>query len=207
MNLRSILISFVSLLGTINLTAQFGYGFTLSNDLYHVYTNPKDNIASSTAGSAVLNLGAGPKFWFGNKKISLSFEAQAIWGVLSISSKDNKGLGSLAFPILAKLNFKGLSGFEREGKTGFNIGGGLQYSKTEIYGLADEFAIKGVKRDFYPTYVIQVGYGYGISGFDVNGFIRYGFNNNSEARVLSIGLQYDFNAPVLKKISNPDSEL
>jgi hypothetical protein len=189
------------------LQAQFGYGLTASNDLYHRYKNPVDGIASPNAGSALLNIGAGPKFWIGGKKMSFSGEAQAVIGFLGFSSKDYKGLGTMAIPILFKLNFKGLSTFEREGKMGWSIGGGIQYNKTEIFGLSDEFASKGIKREFFRTYIIQAGYGFGISGFTAHGIVRYGFNSADKTNTLNIGLQYDFNAPMMKKISSPESEL
>lgn len=188
---------------------QFGYGFTASNDLYHRYVNPKvdgDN-TSRSSGSALLNLGVGPKIWIGGPKISFSAEAQAVFGFLGVSSSESKGLGTVAFPIMGKLNFKGLSTFDREGKMGFSIGSGVQYNKTEFYGVTDEFKSKGLKRDYFLTYVVQAGYGFGLSGFTAHGIVRYGFNPDSKANTLNIGLQYDFNRPMLKKITNPESEL
>ncbi|MBK9256828.1 MAG: hypothetical protein IPM42_15180 [Saprospiraceae bacterium] len=196
------------LLMTVHLVhAQFGYGLTASNDIYHRYSNPKDGIASPSSGSLLLNLGAGPKIWIGNPKFSFSAEAQAVIGLLGMSLGDYKGLGTVAFPIMGKLNFGGLSTFDREGKTGFSIGGGVQYSKTELYKLADKFAEQGVSRKFFATYIVQAGYGFGISGFSLQGFLRYGFNPDSKANTFNFGIQYDFNTPMLKKITNPESEL
>ncbi|MBK8671047.1 MAG: hypothetical protein IPN89_17010 [Saprospiraceae bacterium] len=190
-----------------SMNAQFGYGFTASNDLYHRYVNKADNLASPSAGSALLNLGVGPKIWIGNKKVSFSAEAQAVIGFVGLSGKDYKGLGTAAFPILAKINFKGLSTFDREGLIGFSLGGGIQYNKTEIFGLHEEFIQKGVSRSFFPTYIIQAGCGFGLSGFSAHGIIRYGFDPDNKTSTLNVGLQYDFNMPMLKKISNPESAL
>lgn len=188
--------------------AQFGYGFTVSNDLYQRYINPADEIASPSAGSAILNLGIGPKIWVGNKNISFSAEGQAVLGFLALSSKDYKGLGSIAFPVMGKLNFKGLSTFDKEGRMGFSIGGGFQQNRTEFFGLSDEFVSKGVTRNYFTTYIIQGGYGFGLSGFTAHGFVRYGFNPDiKNISTLNIGLQFDFNRPMLKKITNPESEL
>lgn len=193
---------------TIQLHAQIGYGFTASTDLYNRYVNPKDNIQSPSSGSALLNLGAGPKIWIGGKKFSFSAEGQAVLGFLSLSSKDYKGLGSIAFPVMGKLNFKGLSGFNSEGQTGFSIGGGIQWSKTEFFGLQDAAKTKGVVRDYFPTYVVQVGWGFGVSGFGLQGIARYGINpDDSSSNTLNIGIQYDFNLPLLKRIDNPESAL
>lgn len=187
---------------------QFGYGFTASNDLYQWYKNP-DKLPedeSNTAGSAILNLGLGPKLWVGTAKTSFSVESQAVLGILGYSAGAYKGLGMGAIPIIGRLNFKGLSTFDREGKTGFSIGGGIQFNKTEAYGVTDEYA-STVDRKFFRTYVGQVSYGFGISGFTLQGVVRYGYDPDSEARSLNVGLQYDFNRPMLKKITNPESEL
>ncbi len=208
MKLRIIIILILAL-SQLKSFGQFGYGFTASNDLYHRYVNPKvtgDN-TSRASGSALLNLGIGPKIWIGGPKVSFSAEAQAVFGFLGVSASESKGLGTVAFPIMGKLNFKGLSTFDREGKMGFSIGGGVQYSKTEFYGVSDKFKAKGLTRDYFLTYVAQVGYGFGLSGFTAHGIARYGFNPDLESSTLNIGLQYDFNAPMLKKITNPESEL
>jgi hypothetical protein len=191
---------------TISEGQRFGYGFTLTNDIYNRFSNPKDNIASRSNGSAILNLGAGPKLWLGGNSMTVSVEGQAAVGFLGLSSKDYKGLGNLNFPIMAKLNFNGLSAMDKEGQLGLSIGGGVQYSKTEIFGLSSEFEEKGVKRNYFRTYLAQVGYGFGIAGFGLQGFLRYGWNKD-KASVLNIGMQWDFNMKQLKKISNKESSL
>lgn len=192
---------------TNTLSAQVGYGFTLTNDLYHRYSNPEDGIAGRSAGSAILNLGAGPKIWLGGQNVSLSLEAQACIGFLGLAIKDYKGLGTVSYPIMAKINFNGLSGLDREGRLGLSIGGGIQYSKTELYGLDDSFAEKGVERKLFKTYIAQAGYGFGISGFGLQGFARYGWNPDNKANSLNIGLQWDFNWRMVKKIASPESSL
>jgi len=204
---KSILfILFVSL-STLSI-GQFGYGLTGTIDLYQRYTNPPaDNVQSASAGSAILNLGLGPKIWIGGQKFSFSLESQAIVGFFALSSSEYKGMGSLAIPIIAKLNFKGITGFEKEISQGFNIGGGIQYNRTELYGVIDKFATKGVQRTFFPTYIAHVGYGFGLSGFTTQGFVRYGFHPDETQSSLNVGIQFDLNRPMLKKISNPESEL
>ncbi len=195
------------LVSSLGLHAQFGYGFTASNDLYHRYVNHSNSKSNLSAGSALFNLGLGPKIWIGSKNISFSAETQAVIGFLGLSAKEYKGLGTLAFPFIGRLNFKGLSTFDREGKLGWSIGGGIQFNKTELYGLTNEFASKGINRNFFTTYVVQAGFGFGLSGFTAHGIVRYGFNSDDKSKTLNIGLQYDFNAPMLKKITNPESEL
>lgn len=201
----------IILLCSINVSivhAQFGIGATVSNDIYNRYSNPEDGIAARSNGSFLLNLAVGPKIWIGGESFSVSAEAQANWGMLGLSLGDFKGLGNASFPIIGKLNFAGLSGLNKEGRFGFSIGGGIQYNKTEIYKLKNSFAEQGVTRDFYKTYIIQAGYGFGISGFCIQGFVRYGFNPDLDgANSFNFGLQYDFNIPKLKQISDPASEL
>ncbi|MFT6337984.1 MAG: hypothetical protein ACI86M_001699 [Saprospiraceae bacterium] len=188
--------------------SQFGYGLTASNDIYQYYQNPSDETGESTsAGNALLNLGIGPKIWVGGEGFSISLEAQATIGLTSFSVKDYKGLGTTSFPIMAKFNFGGLSALDKEGKFGWSIGGGIQYSKTELYYLSNSFESKGGKRDLFKNYVGQVGYGFGMSGFSAHGFVRFGYDPDNKSKAFNIGIQYDFNLPKLKEISDPESEL
>ncbi len=187
--------------------AQFGYGAVVYWDAYSRYLNPSDDIANRSAGSAVANLGIGPKLWVGGKGVSLSVEATANLGILGLSTKDYKGLGIVSFPLLAQLNFGGSSSFSNSGKLGFSIGGGLQYNKTELYYLSQEYKDKGVTRDFFTTYIGQVGVGFGLNGVVINGFFRYGFHPDSDARTYNMGLQFDLNVFSIKKIDRPESEL
>lgn len=73
--------------------------------------------------------------------MSVSVEAQACVGFLGLALDDYKGMGTLSYPIMAKLNFNGLSALDKEGRMGLSIGGGLQYNRTEWYGLDEEFAV------------------------------------------------------------------
>jgi hypothetical protein len=211
MNFRtflSILVIMAYLSNRASCQLQFGYGFTASNDLYQRYKNPGTLPwgGSNTAGSAILNLGLGPKVWVGNAKASFSLESQAALGILGYSAGSYKGLGMGAIPIIGRINFKGLSTFDREGKMGLSVGGGIQFNRTEAFGISETYA-PTLQRKFFRTYVGQVSYGFGISGFTIQGIVRYGYDPDSEARSLNVGLQYDFNQPMLKKITNPESEL
>lgn len=183
--------------------AQFGIGLTASTDIYQLLQNPKAD-DHGTAGSALLNVGVGPKIWVGSKDFSVSAEGQAVLGIFGLSVKDYRGLGMASVPLMVKLNFAGLSGLDKEGRMGFSIGGGLQYSKTELYYTKDSFT---GDRDWFRTYIVQAGYGFGLSGFGLHGFARYGWNPDTEARNFHVGVQYDFNLPMLKKITAPESSL
>lgn len=199
-----VFVSFVS-----DLRAQFGYGLTLTNDMYQVYTNPEDNTnLGRSSGNVLTNLALGPKIWIGNPKIAVSLEAQAGIGFFGYDTKNNKGLGLANFPILAQINFNGVSTFNSELKPGFSLGAGMQYNRTELYGIREKYAAILPERSFFPTYIVQAGGGYGISGFNVSGYVRYGFHPETKASSLNIGLQLDMNYfSYRKNFTNPNSAL
>lgn len=208
MNIKQMFMWLLALVPAVTFS-QVSLGFTASTDIYQRYVNPdaSNGALSGSAGSTLLNLGVGPKIWIGNKKYSFSLESQGVWGIMGLSSGDYKGLGTFSVPVMAKINFKGLSTFDREGLTGFSLGGGLQWSRTELYGLSDEAKAAGVTRNFFRTVVVQAGYGFGLSGFTLHGFVRYGFAPQGKSNTLNAGIQYDFNPPMLKKISGKESSL
>lgn len=184
--------------------AQIGYGFTAKTELYSHYKNPPDGIASPYSGSALLNIGVGPKIWLGNPNVALTAEASAVISPLALSVGDYKGLGAVSFPMLAKIQFGGMSTFNKDGKIGFAIGGGYQFTRTELFYLKDSFKEQGVDRSYFGTYIIEADFGFGLSGFNLHGLVRYGFNSDEKARVITIGIGYDFNIPVMKKMTDPD---
>lgn len=190
-----------------SLNAQFGIGFTVTNDLYMRAANPDDDIASEGAGSVLMNFGVGPKIWLGGEKASLSLEATAMIAPFAISIVDYKGIGMAAFPLMAKLNFGGMSGLDKEGKFGFYIGGGVQYTRTELFYVTNGFKDDGGSRALFDTYIGQVGYGFGMSGFAASLYTRVGYNKDTKANLFSLGFQFDFNIPKLKEINSPSSSL
>lgn len=206
MFLKKILPLFLFFALTQSAVAQFGFGGVVTNDIYVRAANPSDDIASEGAGSALLNLGVGPKIWMGGEKVSLSLEALAVISPLALSLKDYKGLGMVSYPLLAKLNFNGLSTLDKEGQPGFFVGGGLQYTRTELFYVKDEFKNKGGKRELFRNYVATFGYGFGMSGFAGSAFVKYGWGDDN-SNIMSLGIQLDFNAPMLKKITDPASSL
>lgn len=183
---------------------EIGWGVGLRHDLYNRYTNPPDDIASPSAGSAILNVGLGPKFWIGHENFSLSPEVYFMWSPLALSLGEKKGLGALSFPMLVKLEFLGNSNLNNDGKLGFSIGGGIQYTRTELWGLNQDYEDQGVERGFFKTYIIEGDFGFGLSGFDIHLYLRYGWNHDTEARTWNIGIGYDFNIPRLIEAANSD---
>lgn len=195
-----------SLMTMTAIYSQVGIGMTVSHDFYQRYSND-DDIKYGSAGSALLNLAVGPKIWVGGDKVSLSLEAQANLGMLGLAVKDYKGLGMVSFPLIGRLNFQGLSALDKEGKFGFSVGGGVQFNRTELYYLSGDFKDIGGTRSLFRTYVIDVAYGFGMSGFAGYAFIRYGFDPDSSAKSFNFGMQYDLNFPKLRSITDPASEL
>ena len=193
------------LLSGITLSAQdVAWGLTVKHDLYNRYANPSDGIASRSAGSALLNFGLGPKVWIGSGDVSFSPEVSFMFSPLAFSTGNYKGLGAFSIPILAKLEFLGNSNVNHDGKFGFSIGGGLQYSKTELWYLKDSFEEDGVSRGMFRTYIIEADFGYGMSGFNLHLFVRYGWSGSTDANTLNIGMGYDFNVPRLREETNAD---
>lgn len=183
---------------------QVAYGFTLKTELYSRYSNPPDEVASASAGSALLNIGLGPKLWFGGRNMTFSPEVAVIFSPFALSTGDFKGLGAVSFPIIGKFQFLGMSNLNKDGKFGFAVGGGLQYTRTELFGLKESFEEKGVQRKYFKTYVVEADFGFGLSGFNLHGLVRYGFNTSIDANTMSIGIGYDFNVPYLKKATNSE---
>lgn len=181
-----------------------GYGIISRFDFYAKYSNPKDEIASPSAGSALLNIGLGPKIWIGGEKLSISAEGALVFSPFALSLKDYKGLGALAFPVLARLNFGGLSNLNKEGKMGFSIGAGYQWTRTELYGLHSDEQARGVTRSYFKNLIGEIGYGYGMGGFSFALYGRYGRDGNLKSNVFSLGLGVNLNRRLLKVTTDPE---
>lgn len=180
-------------LATTQVNAQFGGGLVFGGDWYQWYQNPKVDGENSltSAGNVLLNVAIGPKIWFGGEKFSLSLEGHLNWGVTSFDMHEYKGMGTIAFPMIAKLNFGSLSSFGNSDKKGFYIGGGVQYSRTELYGLTADYR-DNTSRNLFRTWIGEIGYGSGKNGSVTNSFVRFGFGDN-QAFSLNIGSLISFN--------------
>jgi hypothetical protein len=202
-------ISILALLAGLQFSASaqnVGFGMTVINDWYSWIQNPSAD-GGGNAGNALLNLGLGPKIWLGGQDVSVSVEAAAVLGFTTLDWNTYKGMGAAYFPIMAKLNFGGMTGLDKEGEFGWYLGFGTQYTRTELYGVRQSFEDTGGSRSLFDTYIAQVGYGFGMSGFAGSVFGKYGWNADTDARLISVGLQFDFNWPMIKKISSPESSL
>lgn len=188
----------------ISVFGQIGYGFHASTDLYSYWNNPDLDVDKRSAGSALLNIGVGPKLWLGGENFTVSAQATAVIAPFAFNVKQFNGLGAAYFPMIMKLNFGGLSGGNKSGKLGFGIGGGVQYNKTELFGVTSEADALGVTRSNFRTYIAEASVGYGLSGFNLQFYLRYGWDPGTKANTFNLGIGYDFNLPKLKELTDPE---
>ena len=170
-----------------------GLGATCGIDLYQFKLRPvEDNFdfKSRSSGSAILNFFVGPKVYFGGDFMSISFEASANWSIFHLDLNEYKGLGAFSFPVLARLNFGALSGFNTDRVFGYSLAGGLQWNNTEIYGIKDEF--KNSNTGYFRTLVFEASFGLGVVGTDSQFFIRFGYGDHSSI-TLNTGLVFNVN--------------
>lgn len=168
---------------------QFNIGIVSGFDIYQRTVNPKnDTPFKRSSGSAILNFSFGPKLWVGGEKFSVSAESYASWGILALNAQEVYGLGALQIPILAKLNFNGLSGFSKKFKSGFSIGGGLQYNRTELYGVSSIYRNQGLERNWFRTYAVELAAGLGFKSFTADFYVRYTNGLDLSGHSISIGI-------------------
>jgi len=197
--LRNYIIILFLFIGNTAMNAQFGAGLTMGIDFYQLYDQGENaiNTKSSTTGSAITNIILGPKIWIGEDKFSFSLEAPVNWGMFALDINDYKGLGSVAFPLGAKFNFGAASGFNQSNVLGWSIGGGIQYTNTEIYYLEERFEDR-IETGFIPTYYGELGVAFGVAGVDFTLYTRYGLNEK-DASSLNIGLVTNINLIYLNR--------
>lgn len=189
--------------------AQVGLGLVWAGDLYMRYVNPVEAgvDAKRSSGAAISSLSLGPKLWMGGNNFSFSLEAQANIAPLSFNVSEYKGMGAVAFPLMGKFNFGAASGFNEDRILGWSIGGGVQYNRTELFGLTDKF--DDIERSYFATYVGELAIQLGIAGFDAGFYIRMGFGEN-EARSFNIGYVLNFNfsqmSRMFKRAENDNNE-
>ncbi|MDX1685138.1 MAG: hypothetical protein R3275_07870 [Saprospiraceae bacterium] len=198
---NTLLILLALLIIEISGRAQVGIGITTGIDLYQFYDkgDPDELVRSSTSGSAITNIILGPKIWIGGPRLSVSLEAPVNWGMFHFDVNEFKGMGALAFPLGAKLNFGATSGFSNVDLVGFSLGGGIQYMNTEIYGTKRSFKDE-IETGYFSTYYGEMAFGMGLAGFDLSLYFRYG-RGEAEEMNLNIGLITNINISHMKRKS------
>lgn len=172
--------------------AQFGIGVAYGVDLYQFQHNPKlttDSIKFGQ-GSAIFNMNIGPKLFFGGKNVAGSVEALVGMAPFSLDIDEVKGLGAFYFPLMATINFKGLTTFNDEPVWGFGLAGGMQFTRTDLYFRQDEFA--EIKRELFQTAFAQINIGLGNKDSVVYGYFRYGSGDN-DASNFHVGIMLSQN--------------
>jgi hypothetical protein len=181
-----------------DVSAQIGAGLVLGGDYYQWYRNPEvaGEEALSSTGNVLLNVAMGPKFWFGGENFSLSVEGHINWGITAFDMHEYKGMGNLSFPLIAKLNFGGISGFGQEDRKGIYIGGGMQFTRTEAYGLTSDYTMN-TTRNYFPTWIGEIGFGSGGEGITSTTFVRVGLGYENggfnQAFTLNVGSIIEIN--------------
>lgn len=174
-----------------NVWCQVGLGVTYGLDLYQQQHNPEltDTLLYGT-GSVLFNLNIGPKIWVGNEHVSIGLEAQIGFAPFAFDKDEYKGMGLFYFPMMASINFRGLSGFSRRGKWGLGIAAGTQFTYTDLYFRADQFSL--INRTVFQTYFGQVQIGLGRETSSVQVYVRYG-RGDFHAQNVHIGFMIDQN--------------
>lgn len=199
---KTIFISLFFICGYITAQGQFGAGYVSTVDTYQYLKNPEivNGVDyKNSVGSTILNFGIGPKIWMGNAKYTLSLEAQANLGFLAFDLKNYRGLGALSIPIIAKINTRGMSGFALLPFPGISIGGGVQYSLTDLAFVSDQE--QSERGDWYRMYIIDVGFGLGMRGRDISMYARYGFGDQ-QSRAFHLGITLNVNRTMRKKFKS-----
>jgi len=190
--MKNIFWIFILVISSIQLNAQFGFGWVFGGDIYQRYVNPKieGQPESRSSGSALLNMCMGPKLWVGGKKVNVSAEGQINFAPFALDMGDYKGLGAISFPLLVHLNFGSLT-TQQSMKKGFSIGGGMQFSQINLYGQPDDIP-QNIERKLYRSYVGQVMFGTNFQGANIAMYCRYGVGDNDHS-ILNIGIVSETN--------------
>lgn len=173
-----ILIAFLCLgTGSIHAQLKFKTQFYTGFDLYCWYKNPRSSAreceAGLSSGSALSSVPIGTRLLVGKDNFSISAEAGADLQFFALDVNHFKGLGAVAFPLLLKMNFGAVSGFSKTKLVGWSLGGGIQYQKTELFYLTEDY--KDLERKIFPTYIGEIAIGGGVRGFQTSYFVRVGF--------------------------------
>lgn len=165
----------IFLIGISTLFGQFRTSIVLGYDFFQRYRNPVSSGPSDegrSSGAVLAAIPLGIEFSVGAPDLSFGIEATCNFSPVALDLHKYKGLGALSFPIIARLNFGAMTGMSRDKMLGFSLGGGLQYNRTELFGLKKSQSL--VTRDFFPTYVGELILGGGIGGFTAGLYLRIG---------------------------------
>ncbi|MBK7811721.1 MAG: hypothetical protein IPI50_10865 [Saprospiraceae bacterium] len=177
------------LIGTIyTLNAQFQSSFILGLDIYQQYRNPSPTgqlKSGQSSGSVVSGVPIGLQFGYSSKNVGIALEISANLAPLALDIQEYKGLGAVSIPLLLKGNFGALTGLSPDKLIGYSIGVGVQFNRTELFGLHKSFQY--LERSFFPTLISEAAIGGGIGGFCLYFFARIGVGE-SQSMSLNFGI-------------------
>ncbi len=183
-------------ISTINFSsAQVAVGFETETSFYQWNKRPIDQTSEFRSTGQVLGIGAGPKIWFGDwNSWTISLEAKANFAALSLDVQKYKGMGTLSFPIITKVNIDP-TGMDGTFKIG--VGGGVQWTITEIYARPKDYR---TKNSFFISYIGELSiqiitddapiFQNSDSGPSVELFVRGG-GSPKGAIIFSFGVKYN----------------
>lgn len=189
-NFCLIILFFISGMVSAQVNANLSLGF----DFYSYYRNPeKEGQDIGQSSGAILSPNFAAQIVFGKNNFSFGLEPQVTFSPWALDINQYKGIGAVAFPLLAKFNFGSFSGFSQK-IYGFSIGAGVQYNRTELFGLNHKYA--DVKREFFRTNVLELCLGGGIGGINFAYNFRIGFGAD---KALSLNTGFVIRADLTKK--------
>ena len=196
---RKLLFFVISFLIYLPIQGQLSHKIIIGFDFYQKYRNPeyaKVNDESRSSGNVIFAVPIGLSLAMGKDNFSFSTEASINIAPLALDIGKFKGLGAVSFPLLAKFNFGALSGFSENRLLGYSLGGGVQFNRTELFGLTKKYDY--LERKFFPTYVGELGVGGGVSGLNVILYFRVGTSSQS---AFSFNSGLTFNVDLFKSKS------
>ncbi len=191
------LIFFWMLLATTRTDAQVAIGFEGEVSAYQWNKKPRSILVGKghrSSGQIISLPSFGPKIWFGDWEVfTVSIESKIDFSPFTLDVRKYKGMGAVSFPTILKFNYGPFNQGGNDGATKIGIGGGVQWTKSEIYAKTHEF--KNIENPFFMTYLIELSCQLVVGGADVDGnsieiFIRPGFGK-SQARTFSLGVKYN----------------
>lgn len=168
--------------------AQINTSLIIGLELYQRYTNPEDfgpTDNGRSSGAVIPGVPIGLELSYGRGNHGVAVEGGFNLAPWAIDIDHPKGWGALSFPMLFKYNFGALSPTSKTKLWGYALGGGVQYSRTELFGLNSKF--RNLDRKFFSSYIAQLDLGGGIGGFSAYLYLRLGIGDG-KSFTTNIGL-------------------
>ncbi|MCP4442824.1 MAG: hypothetical protein GY810_28295 [Aureispira sp.] len=190
--MKRLMILYLMLSLASNSYAQFdvAIGFETELQVYEWQQRPKPQASPYRSVGQVFSFPSiGPKIWFGDWNfLTVSLDGKVAFSPFSLDLVKYKGMGSLSFPTLLKVNFDPTGS---DGSLKLGVGGGVQWTMTELYARPKGYRTKNI---FFMSYIgevsIQIVAGDEFSGGAVELFIRGG-GAPQGAITFSLGIKYN----------------